>query len=413
MPAHTPSEPGQIRLDDSAWERLKADYRHLHSHPELSMQEHRTADFIAAALQEVGIEPLRCGGTGVVGVLRNGAGPTVAFRADTDGLPIEEETGLSYASRARGTLPDGTEVPVMHGCGHDVHTACLLGAVRFLCDERSRWSGTLIVIFQPGEETAAGAQAMVADGLWDQVPQPEVVLGQHVMPIPTGEVRHIAGHAMALADSWKVTLRGQQSHASQPQSSIDPVVLGAHIVTRLQTVVSRELDARRSAVVTVGTFHAGLKENIIPAEAELTLNIRSLDEDTRAHVLRAVRRIIEAEAAASAAPAPIVEELSSFPLLTNAPDRTDSVVRALCDELGSEKVIESEPLMGSEDFGTLPAAAGVPGVYWYFGGPEAEVLAEVDAPVNHSPRFAPAEEGTLDTGVRAAVAAMLRTLSHG
>lgn len=301
----------------------------------------------------------------------------------------------------------------MHGCGHDVHTACLLGAVRFLCDERSRWSGTLIVIFQPGEETAAGAQAMVADGLWDQVPQPEVVLGQHVMPIPTGEVRHIAGHAMALADSWKVTLRGQQSHASQPQSSIDPVVLGAHIVTRLQTVVSRELDARRSAVVTVGTFYAGLKENIIPAEAELTLNIRSLDEDTRAHVLRAVRRIIEAEAAASAAPAPIVEELSSFPLLTNAPDRTDSVVRALCDELGSEKVIESEPLMGSEDFGTLPAAAGAPGVYWYFGGPEAEVLAEADAPVNHSPRFAPAEEGTLDTGVRAAVAAMLRTLSHG
>ncbi|MGQ7787522.1 amidohydrolase [Nesterenkonia sp. PF2B19] len=409
----TTTAPGRIHLDDEPRGRLRQDYRHLHRHPELSMQEHHTAEYLTRALEAAGLETFRCGGTGVVGVLRNGEGPTVAFRADTDGLPIEEETGLPYASGARGTLPDGTEVPVMHGCGHDVHTACLLGAVRHLVAQQDGWSGTLLVLFQPGEETAAGARAMVEDGLWERAPRPDVILGQHVMPIPAGEIRHITGNAMALADSWRVTLRGRQSHGSQPQDAIDPVVLGAHIVTRLQTVVSRELDARRSAVVTVGTFHAGLKENIIPEQAEITLNIRSLDEQTRRRVLTAVRRVILAEAEASAAPAPVIEELYTFPLLTNDPDWTASIVEALGAELGPDQVMESEPLMGSEDFGTLPASAGVPGVYWYFGGHDAQTLAGEHVPMNHSPHFAPEEETTLETGVRAAVAALCRAFRAG
>lgn len=397
-------------LDADELADLTSTYRHLHRHPELSMQEHATADYVATRLDDLGVENFRCGGTGVVGVVRNGDGPTVAFRADTDGLPIKEETGLAHASTATGTLPDGTEVPVMHGCGHDTHVACLLSAAALLLRERASWSGTLVLIFQPGEETAAGARAMVEDGLWDRVPRPDVVLGQHVMPVPAGEVRYIEGNAMSLADSWKVTLHGRQSHGSQPQDSIDPIVLGAHLVTRLQGVVSRELDPRRSAVVTVGTFHAGLKENIIPEQAELTLNIRSLDPQTRETVLAAVRRVISAEAAASGAPEPTVEQLSSFPLLVNDATWTPTIVGALRDALGQEKVVESEPLMGSEDFGALGAAIGVPSVYWFFGGHSAETLADAPFPMNHSPRFAPEEGPTLGTGTRAAVAALVAAL---
>jgi amidohydrolase len=399
-------------LDAEARAELTTTYRHLHHHPELSMQEHATADYVAARLDALGVESFRCGGTGVVGVVRNGDGPTVAFRADTDGLPIKEETGLAHASVATGTLPDGTEVPVMHGCGHDTHVACLLAATGLLVRERGAWSGTLVLIFQPGEETASGARAMVEDGLWERVPRPDVVLGQHVMPVPAGEVRYIEGNAMSLADSWKVTLHGRQSHGSQPQDSIDPIVLGAHLVTRLQGVVSRELDPRRSAVVTVGTFHAGLKENIIPETAELTLNIRSLDPQTRETVLAAVRRVISAEAAASGAPEPTVEELSSFPLLVNDDTWTPTIVGALQDAFGEGKVVESEPLMGSEDFGALGEAIGVPSVYWFFGGHGPETLAAAPFPMNHSPRFAPEEGPTLEAGTRAAVAALVAAFAR-
>lgn len=397
-----------IRLDSAEQERLRESYRHLHRHPELSMQEHRTADYISAELDSVGIPNFRCGGTGVVGVLRNGEGPTVAFRADTDGLPIQEETGLDYASAARGELPDGTEVPVMHGCGHDVHVACLLSAARVMVQRSGTWSGTLLLIFQPGEETAAGAQALVDDGLWSKVPAPDLVLGQHVMPIPAGEIRWTSGNAMALADSWKVTLRGRQAHGSQPHDAIDPIVLGAHMITRLQSVVAREIDARRAAVVTVGTFHAGLKENIIPDRAEFTLNIRTLDQQTRHQVLAAVRRTLMAEAAASAAPEPEIEELYTFPLLVNDHTWTHSMVNAMKTEFGDQQVVESEPLMGSEDFGTLPQSSQAPGVFWYFGGHDAATLAQPAVPKNHSPHFAPAEQPTLETGTRAALAALYR-----
>ncbi|MCO1338703.1 amidohydrolase [Kocuria polaris] len=390
-------------LDAADQERMHALYRHLHANPELSMQEHATADFIAAELDALGIENFRCGGTGVVGILRGGDGPVVAFRADTDGLPIAEDTGLDYASTATGTLADGTEVPVMHGCGHDTHVTALLTAARLLDASRDGWAGTIVLLFQPGEETAAGARAMVDDGLWDKAPRPEAVLGQHVMPLKAGTIAISSGTAMAMADALRVTVHGKQSHGSQPQHAIDPIVLASAMVTRLQTIVSRELDPLESAVVTIGTFHAGLKENIIPDRAEFTLNIRTLTPPVREQVLAAVERIVNAEAAASGAPAPTIEKLYDFPENFNDPDAAARVRAALGQALGAENVRASGPLMGSEDFGHLGSAIGVPTVYWMFGGFDRDD----DLPVNHSPFFGPVLEPTLTTATRAAIAGLL------
>jgi amidohydrolase len=402
-----------LQLNAEQTAKLHALYRHLHAHPELSMQEFATATLIEERLDDLGIEYFRCGGTGVVGILRNGNGPVVAFRADSDGLPIEEATGLDYASTDTGTLPDGTVVPVMHGCGHDTHVASLLGAADVLAGNRDAWSGTLVLIFQPGEETAAGALAMLDDGLWDRAPRPEVVFGQHVMPRPVGTVSISSGPVAAMADSLRVTVHGQQSHGSQPQDSIDPIVMAAHMVTRLQGIVSRELDPRKAAVVTVGTFHAGLKENTIPASAEFTLNIRTFDEDVRAQVLAGVRRIIEAEAAASGAPKPTIEEMYRFPQCFNDPDALPSVIEALRGSLGAGSVEITPPMMGSEDFGHLGTAIGVPSVFWMFGGTPADAFdGPAPIPVNHSPFFAPDLEGSLAGGVSAAVAVLLSRLGH-
>ncbi len=406
----TTHRPGtSITLTAGDRHEMHGIYRYLHAHPELSMQEHRTAVFLQEQLEALGIENFRCGGTGVVGILRNGDGPVVAFRADIDGLPIEEASGLSYASTARGFLPDGTEAPVMHGCGHDMHATALLTAAKLLGRSPEHWSGTLVLIFQPGEETAAGARAMLEDGLWDRAPRPAVVFGQHVMPGRSGTVTLSNGTAMAMADALKVTVYGRQSHGSQPQTSIDPIVLGAHMITRLQTIVSRELDPTSSAVVTVGTFHAGLKENIIPDTAEFTLNIRAFEEDVRHHVLEAVRRIVSAEALASGAPEPHIEKLYDFPRCYNDPETATQLRQALIQELGEEAVCDAPPLMGSEDFGHLAEAIGVPSVYWFFGGfsPDRERV-----PTNHSPFFAPDEEPTLSTGTRASVAAVLSHLGN-
>ena len=393
-------------LSDDQRTQMHDLYRRLHAHPELSMQEHRTAQLLEDALAELGIESFRCGGTGVVGIIRNGDGPVVGFRADTDGLPIREDSGVDCASTDTGRLDDGTEVPVMHGCGHDTHVTALLTAARVLMGMRDRWSGTLVLIFQPGEETAAGSRAMVDDGLWDRAPKPEVVYGQHVMPGIAGTVRLVAGPVMSYADSWRVTVHGRQTHGSQPENGVDPIVLGAHIVTRLQGVVSREIPALRSSVVTVGTFHAGLKENIIPADAQFTLNIRSLDDDVRETVLAAVRRIISAEAAASGAPEPRIEELYRFPRNLNDAEETEALRKHLVQALGEDSVLETEPMMGSEDFGTLAESIGVPSVFWFFGGFTPEQMAAENPPVNHSPQFAPVMEPTLSTGLAAVMAAV-------
>ncbi|WIV43345.1 amidohydrolase [Glutamicibacter nicotianae] len=388
-------------LTDAETQALHEDYLHLHRNPELSMQEHNTAAFIESKLSELGIEHFRCGGTGVVGILRNGEGPVVAFRADSDGLPIAEDTKAEYASTAKGFLADGTEVPVMHGCGHDTHVASALGAARVLVRSTDVWAGTVVFIFQPGEETSAGAAAMLADGLWDRAPRPTAVLGQHVFPFATGTIHITPESAMAMANSLEVTLYGKQAHGSQPQDSIDPIVLGANIITRLQTITSRELHPLDSAVVTCGSFHAGLKENIIPDTAVFTLNIRTLTEPVREKVLEAVTRIINAETDASGAPRPKIEQLYTFPRLYNDPEHTGNVVGSLREEFGEEQVRLVPPLMGSEDFGSLGDAIGVPNVFWMFGGADPQDPAPAG---NHSPFFLPEYRGALDSGVRAALA---------
>lgn len=394
----------RFALDAQEQTQMEELYKELHTDPELSMQEHRTAERLERLLEELDVEHFRCGGTGVVGILRNGDGPTVAFRADTDGLPIAEDTGLPYSSRARGTLPDGTEVPVMHGCGHDTHVTSLVTAARLLVRERDAWSGTVVLIFQPGEETSAGAQAMVDDGLWDRAPRPEAVLGQHVWPDRAGTVQLTPGPTMAAADSLRVTVFGEQTHGSQPQSGVDPIVLGAAVVMRLQGIVSREISPLQSAVVTVGTFHAGLKENIIPDRAEFTVNIRSLEQDVRDQVLAAVERIVRAEARASGAPEPTVEKMYDFPVNHNDEEASERVLGALQTALGEANAVVGSPRMGSEDFGRLASAIGVPSVFWFFGGFDR---AGDDLPVNHSPFFGPVIEPTLTTGTRAALAGIL------
>ncbi|MEX5237041.1 amidohydrolase [Kocuria arenosa] len=383
-------------------------YRHLHGAPELSMQEHATAALIRERMDALGCETFVCGGTGVVAVLRNGDGPVVGFRADTDALPVAEDTGLDYASTARGVLPDGTEVPVMHACGHDTHVTSAVGAATLLAGNRDAWAGTVVFLFQPGEETAEGAMAMLQDGLWDRAPRPEIVYGQHVWPGRAGQVELTSGPAMAMADSWKVTVHGRGGHGSRPEDTIDPVVLAAHMVVRIQSIVSREIPAQQAAVVTIASFHAGLKENIIPAVAEFTVNVRNLDADVREQVLAALRRVIRGEAVTSGAPEPRIDELYTFPLLVNDPGETDSLRTVLGAALGEENVLDRPAQMGSEDFGHLPDALGVPGVYWFFGGMSDEAVdGDAPVPTNHSPFFAPVVEPTLSTGVTAATSAIL------
>ncbi|KIH99521.1 amidohydrolase [Streptomonospora alba] len=394
-------------------EQLHELYKDLHRNPELSMQEHRTAELIARRMSDLGFTTFTCGGTGVVAVLENGDGPVVGFRADIDGLPVAEETGLDYASAARGTLRDGTEVPTMHACGHDTHITCAIGAATLLAESADSWAGTVVFVFQPGEEIAEGARAMVDDGLWDRAPRPEVVYGQHVWPGRAGTVEISSGAAMSMADSWKVTVHGRGGHGSRPEVTIDPVVLAAHMVVRIQSVVSREVPAQQAAVVTVGSFHAGVKENIIPDRAEFTINVRNLDADVRDRLLAALRRVFDGEAAASGAPRPEITELYTFPLLVNAPEETAALTAVLRDALDADRVVDRPAKMGSEDFGVLPGAIGVPGVYWFFGGMPDEVVDSGEpVPANHSPQFGPVLEPTLTTGVTAAYAAIMSRVSR-
>jgi hippurate hydrolase len=389
--------------------RLTDVYRDLHAHPELSGQEHRTAGIAAAWLRDLGLEVVEgIGGTGVVGILRNGAGPTVLLRADMDALPVTEATDLAHASTVDG---------VMHACGHDVHVTCLLGAADRLTAARESWSGTLVLLVQPAEETVRGAQAMVDDDLFTRVPRPDVVLGQHVAPLPAGMLGLRSGPAFAASDSLRVTLHGVGGHGSRPEATVDPVVMAAATVMRLQTLVSREVSGTDTAVVTVGALNAGTKANIIPDDAELLLNIRSYDEAVRTHLLEAIDRVVRAEAEASRAPRPPdIEVFESAPAAVNDPDAVTRTRGALESVVGAGRLVDPGPVTGSEDVGVLAAAAGAPLVYWLLGGadpaafagaatPEQLLRVVAGLPSNHSPQFAPAEDPTLRIGVAALVAA--------
>ena len=399
-------------------------YRDLHTYPELSMQEHRTSAAAAAHLSGAGFDVTAgVGGTGVVGLLSNGEGPTVMLRADMDALPVREATDLPYASRATATDVDGNEVPVMHACGHDMHVAWLAGATALLAAARDAWQGTVLAVFQPAEETAQGARAMIADGLFERFPKPQVILGQHVMPGPAGTISYRSGITQAAADSLQIRLYGRGAHGSMPEASVDPVVMAAATVLRLQTIVSREIAAADAAVVTVGALQAGTKDNVIPDEALLKLNVRTFDEQVRARVLDAIKRIVEAEAAASGAPQPPeITMTDHYPLTVNDPDRTARVASALDAHFGTVAVRElSVPISASEDFGSFGTGWGVPSVFWYIGGTDpdtyrrAEEAGRVaqDIPVNHNARFAPVIHPTLETGVQAMSVAALDAFVGG
>jgi hippurate hydrolase len=396
-------------------------YREMHRNPELSLQELRTAALLARRLRDIGVDEVaeQVGGTGVVGVLRNGDGPVVMLRADFDALPVEEKTGLPYASTTRAVDREGHDVPVMHACGHDMHAACLVGAATLLAQAREAWRGTVLVVFQPAEELALGAHDMVADGLFDRFPKPQIVLGQHVAPLPAGFIGYGTGPVMAGADSLNVTLHGRGSHGSRPEAAIDPVVMAANVVTRLQGIVAREVPPAQAAVVTVGRLQAGTKDNIIPDTAELGVNIRAYSPETRDLVRAAVERIVRAESQASAAVSePDLDWFASAPVLVSEPEATKVTVAAFTEYFGHQRIQTIPVVNASEDVGVFGDTLNVPTVFWFWGGlDQATAIAafkegrEDQLPANHSPFFAPVIEPTLSTGVETLVIAALTWLT--
>jgi hippurate hydrolase len=393
---------------------LERVYTDIHAHPELSMQETRTARIAADHLRQAGYEVTdSVGGTGVVGLLRHGDGPTVMLRADMDALPVREQTGLPYASTQTATDSAGNTVPVMHACGHDMHVAWLIGAARLLATMQDVWKGTLMPVFQPAEETGRGAQAMVDAGLLTRFPKPDVILGQHVMVGPAGSIGSRPGVITSAADSLQIRMFGRGAHGSMPQASIDPVVMAAATVLRLQTIVSRELAAAEAAVVTVGSLQAGDKENVIPGEAIIKLNVRTFDAGVRDRVLAAITRIVNAEAAASGAPAPPeITPLDRYSLVTNDPEATRRVLEGFRAHFGSARIREAKPTSASEDFGVFGAAWQAPSVFWFVGGTDPKRYAEAkeagrvrEIPTNHNPGFAPVLHPTLETGIATMVVA--------
>lgn len=399
---------------------LESVYKDLHAHPELSMQERRTAGLAADRLRAAGYEVTTgIGNTGVVGLLRNGEGPTVMLRADMDALPVQEATGLPYASQVTATNSAGKTVPVMHACGHDMHVTWLMGAATLFAKARDAWKGTLMPVFQPAEETAAGAQAMIDDGLFKRFPKPDVVLGQHVMVGSSGVLSSRAGAVTSAGDSLQIRMFGRGAHGSMPEASIDPVVMAAATVLRLQTIVSREVAANEAAVVTIGELQAGTKENVIPDEAIIKLNVRTFDEGVRKRVLAAIERIVNAEAAASGAPKkPEITSLDRYFLVKNDPAATGRVGDAFRRHFPADRVQETRPTTASEDFGSFGTEWGAPSVFWFVGGTDPEIYAKAekdgkvgDIPTNHNPRFAPVIHPTLETGVEALVVAAQAWLS--
>ena len=389
-------------------------YKNIHSHPELSMQEKRTAEIAAQHLRAAGYDVTTgIGITGVIGVLKNGDGPTLMLRADMDALPVQEATGLPYASSATATDREGKTVPVMHACGHDMHVTWLVGAATLLAARRDAWRGTLIPLFQPAEETGEGARAMIQDRLFDRVPKPDAILGQHVMVGRSGVVSYRSGVVTSAGDSFQIRMFGRGAHGSMPQSSIDPVVMAASTVLRLQTIVSREVAPTDAVVLTVGSLQAGTKENVIPDEAVIKLNVRTFDPDVRTRVLAAIERIVNAEAEASRAPRrPEITSLDSYAFVTNDPEATQRVADAFRSHFPPDRVQETQPTTASEDFGSFGTGWHVPSVFWFVGGTDPDVYARAkqsgtlaDIPTNHNPRFAPVLHPTLETGVEALVVA--------
>ncbi|KAL8823572.1 MAG: hypothetical protein Q9191_005735 [Dirinaria sp. TL-2023a] len=404
----------------SSYETL---YKHFHSHPELSVQEYETANTVAEHLRDLNAYHVQTniGGTGVVGVLENGPGKVILLRADMDALPVKEETGLDYASTVTvKDESDGDIKPVMHACGHDMHMTCLLATAEHMVKIKDRWNGTLIILFQPNEERGGGARAMVDDGLYDKVPVPDYVLGQHVMANRAGTVGSKVGTIMASSDRFKITLFGKGGHGSMPHRTIDPAVLAASVVLRLQTIVSREVDPNDMAVVTVASLQVGQTENIITDKAVIKVDVRTVNAATRERVLAAVRRIVKAECYASGSPKePLIEQITAFPLTVNDEALANTVAASFQDHLHSFEP-DTERSHASDDVTILATSKDRPSLYWFLGGvdhqqwdqAEKDGTTHQNIPVNHSPFYAPVIQPTMKVGIEALSLAALTMFSQ-
>ncbi len=388
---------------DQIYPQLDALYIDLHKNPELSMKEQRTAARMAEELRKLSYEVTAgVGGTGVVGVLRNGKGPTVLLRTELDALPVEEKTGLPYASNATGVNPQGQTVPVMHACGHDVHMAGWTGAAALLARMKDRWRGTVLMIAQPGEETVQGARAMIADGLFARFPKPDFALAVHdSSDLPAGKVYFVPGPAMASVDSVDVTIFGRGGHGAKPDTTVDPVLIAARTVLAFQTLISREKDPLEPAVLTVGSIHGGTKYNIIPDEVKLQITLRTFNPEVRKLLLSGIERMAKTEAASARAPKePVLKVSESQDSTYNDPALTRRLAAVLARQLGAENVQEIRPEMVAEDFGEFGRAAGVPSVQLRVGAVEpsryeASKKAGTPLPSLHSSGFAPDRERTI------------------
>jgi amidohydrolase len=397
-------------------------YRELHQSPELSLQESKTAARAARELRAAGYTVTTgVGGHGVVGVLANGPGPTLLIRADMDGLPVAEETGLAYASKVQAKDASGERVPVMHACGHDLHLTSLLASATFLASERKRWTGTLLIVAQPAEEIGEGSLRMIAAGLFERFPRPSHALALHVEPaMPAGQVGLTSGFAMANTDSVDVTLYGRGGHGSRPENAVDPIVIAAQYVTALQTLVSRRKDPREPAVVTVGSIHGGTKHNVIPDSVALQLTVRSYSDAVRALLLSGIAQLARDLCTAFGCPQPpdVKVKETYTPAVYNDPALTASAQRVLTDALGAQAVAQVPQVMGGEDFGRYGKQLRIPSLLFRVGATPAALYRASQQPGApplpslHSSRFAPDPEPTLRTGVRSTLALALALLAR-
>jgi hippurate hydrolase len=417
---------------DPIADQVKADmpslmtlYRDLHANPELSMQEVRSAARMAAEAKKLGFQVTTgVGKTGVVAVMKNGPGPVLLMRADMDGLPVAEQTGLPFASKIKATSVAGVESGVMHACGHDTHMTAWVGAARRLAAMKDKWSGTLVMIAQPGEEIGVGAKAMLDDGLFTRFPKPTHAIAFHdAASLPAGTIGYNVGPALANVDSVDILVKGVGGHGAYPHTTKDPIVLASRIVTALQTIVSREVDPQEPAVVTVGSFHAGAKHNIISDEATMLLTVRSYTDETRRILLDGIRRIVRGEAIAAGMPddrMPVVtiREGEHTPATVNTEKLTTSTAALFTERFGPERVLKTRPVMGGEDFGRFYLAdksieslifwvGGVPQAQWDKAGGDPAKL-----PSLHSPFWAPDAEKTISTATEAMVVAALGVIGR-
>jgi len=412
------AQGASLKEAESVYPDAHSFYLDLHQHPELSGHETQTASKLAGKLKTAGYEVTEgVGGAGMVAVLKNGSGPTIMLRTELDALPVEENTGLPYASKVRVKDDAGREVSVMHACGHDVHMASLLGAAELMARSRNSWHGTLILIGQPAEETINGAEGMLRDGLFTRFPKPDAIVALHVgNELPAGTVSITPGIYNTNSDSVRITIYGRGGHGASPHTTVDPIVIAARTILSLQTIASREVKPGEMAIVTVGYIRAGTKNNIIPDQAEMGLTVRTYKQDVRKQVLGAIARIAKGEAEAAGAPrAPAVDHFEGTDAVYNQPELAERLRAPLETALGKDHVVSAGPITPSEDFSYF-VEQGVPGFYFSLGGADPQKLAEAKAngshlPSNHSPLFAPDVDPALRTGITAEVAVLRNLLN--